>query len=187
MSNPNDLGLLYLEIARGKFVRTKALAERAIEQLENDELVKAPAPGSNSVAITMKHIAGNQLSRWTDFLTTDGEKPWRHRDQEFEDAGWSRVEIMAHWEKGWSTLFEAIDALTPDDLEKHITIRSEPQTVMWAIERQISHYAYHVGQIVYVARMLKGADWQTLSIARGASSAYNDAMGHDTSEASQET
>ena len=137
-----------------------------------------PGPGSNSVAVTMRHIAGNQLSRWKDFLTTDGEKPWRERDSEFEAAPRTRDEVLAHWERGWQALFDALDGLTPDDLLTDITIRSQPQSALSAIERQVAHYGYHVGQIVYVARWIKGDAWQTLSIAPGESATYNRDLGH---------
>ena len=127
----------------------------------------------------MKHIAGNQLSRWTDFLTSDGEKPWRHRDAEFEDHDWSREEILAHWEKGWATLYDAIASLDVNDLTRDVQIRGRSLSVIAAIERQMAHYGYHVGQIVYIARMLRGGAWETLSVPRGGSTAYNRDMGHD--------
>ena len=182
MPTQRDLGRHYLEVLPGRFAFTKSLADGALEQLTDAELVFEPKPGSNSVAVTMKHIAGNQLSRWTDFLTSDGEKPWRHRDTEFEDHAWTREGILAHWEKGWAALFSALEALTPEDLLSDVRIRGRAQSVVAAIERQMAHYGYHVGQIVYVARLIKGDGWQTLSVARGASSAYNADRGHGTED-----
>ncbi len=179
MADARELGPHYLETVKERFASTKSLAERAVKQLTDAELTAEPKPDSNSVAITMKHIAGNQLSRWTEFLTSDGEKSWRHRDTEFEDHEWTRADILAHWERGWSALFEALDALTPSDLTTDVQIRGAPQSVVSAIERQMAHYGYHVGQIVYVARMLKGDAWTTLSVPRGGSSGFNAAMGHE--------
>lgn len=179
MSQNAAVGDAYLQVVKNQFIYTKSLADRAAAQLTDDELRKEPWPGSNSVAITMKHIAGNQLSRWTDFLTTDGEKASRKRDTEFEDHDWSREETLAHWDRGWAALFDALAGLTPDDLMTDVTIRSEPWNVMAAIERQMGHYGYHVGQIVYLARMLRGDDWETLSVPRGASAAFNEALGHE--------
>ena len=175
-----ELGAHYLETVKDRFRHTKALADRAVAQLLDEQLRAEPTPGSNSIAVTMRHIAGNQRSRWTDFLTTDGEKAWRDRDTEFADGDRTRAEILAHWEEGWRTLFEALDALGPDDLQKTVTIRSKPCSAMVAIERQMAHYGYHVGQIVYVARMLLGDGWRTLSVPKGGSDAYNRDMGHDT-------
>ena len=126
----------------------------------------------NSIAVIVKHIAGNMRSRWTDFLTTDGEKPDRERDQEFEDIVKTKEELMARWENGWDCVFRAIGQLTEDDLEKTVYIRSEEHTVMKAIQRQIVHYGMHVGEILQIARTLKGAQWQTLSIAKGKSKEF---------------
>ena len=175
-----DLGAHYLEAVTYRLRFTKELAERAVAQLTDEQLHVEPAPGSNSIAVTMRHIAGNQRSRWTDFLTTDGEKSWRQRDTEFEDGTRTRAEILEHWEEGWRTLFETLDTLQPDDLLETITIRSQPCSVVVAIERQVAHYGYHVGQIVYVARMLLGDDWRTLSVPKGQSDTYNRQQGHDT-------
>jgi hypothetical protein len=146
--------------------KSKAQAEKAIAQLSDDDLHWHPEPESNSVAIIMKHIAGNMLSRWTDFLTTDGEKPHRNRDGEFVDDFKSRTDLMAFWERGWSCAISAIDSLTPVDMQKTVTIRSEPHSVPLAIVRQLAHYCTHVGQIVYIAKLRCGADWKTLSIPK---------------------
>ncbi|HEV2705309.1 MAG TPA: DUF1572 family protein [Pyrinomonadaceae bacterium] len=166
----------YLEDAARRFRATKELAERALAQLTDEELFRAPDAESNSVAVIMKHMSGNMLSRWTDFLTSDGEKPGRSRDAEFDAAGESRETMHARWEEGWSCLFAALDGLTPVDLLRTVTIRGEPHTVVEAINRQLTHYSYHVGQIVFLARSLRGDTWQTLSIARGRSDAFNAEM-----------
>ena len=144
----------------------KALAEGALAQVRDDELHVALGPEENSIAVVVQHVAGNQLSRWTDFLTTDGEKPDRGRDAEFEEQGLSRAALMRRWEAGWGRLFATLEALTPADLERTVTIRGEPHTVVKALLRQVSHYAYHVGQIVQLARHLAGERWTSLSIPR---------------------
>ncbi|HEX8852472.1 MAG TPA: DUF1572 family protein, partial [Pyrinomonadaceae bacterium] len=164
----------YLDSAVQRFRATKELGERAFAQLADAELLVAPDAESNSVAVIIKHMSGNMLSRWTDFLTTDGEKPGRSRDAEFDAAGETRETLVARWEAGWACLFAALDALAPaEDLLRTVTIRGEPHTVVDAINRQLAHYSYHVGQIVFLARQLRGSDWQTLSIARGRSDAFN--------------
>ena len=146
----------------------KDLAERALAQLDEAELHWAPDAEANSVAIVVKHLAGNMVSRWTDFLTADGEKPDRNRDDEFIDTIGTRAELMAAWENGWQCVFDALEPLSDRDLERVVRIRGRDHTVRQAIVRQLTHYAYHVGQIVYLARMRKGAEgWTSLSIARG--------------------
>ncbi len=172
----------YMDAVRRGFERSRVLVERAVAQLSDEELQHVPGVDSNSVNVTMKHMAGNLLSRWTDFLTSDGEKEWRHRDTEFVEAARTREEILAHWESGWAALDVALDSLAPADLVKDITIRSEPWNVMAAIERQMQHYGYHSGQIVYIARLIKGDAWETLSVPRGGSDAFNQGMGHLTGE-----
>jgi len=162
----------FLENARFEFNRNKVLAEKAITQLSDEAFEKIPGEESNSVKIIVQHVAGNLLSRWTDFLTADGEKPWRNRDAEFEQQSISRKELMQKWEQGWTVLFDAIDHLQADDVLKNITIRGEKMTVTQAILRQISHYSYHVGQIVFLAKMLAGKDWKTLSIPKGKSASF---------------
>ncbi len=152
--------------------KLQGLAEKAIAQLPEEALFAAPS-GGNSIAIVMKHLAGNMRSRWTDFLTTDGEKPDRHRDTEFVlDEEDTAERLRERWQAGWQTTLDTIGALTPADLEKTVTIRSEPHTVPQAILRQLSHYAYHVGQIVLLARHLAG-DWQYLSIPPGQSADFD--------------
>ncbi|MHC4959400.1 MAG: DinB family protein [Planctomycetota bacterium] len=151
----------------------KDLAERAMAQLDDAQLQAAPDAEANSVAVIVKHMAGNMRSRWTDFLTTDGEKPDRHRDTEFEEPPATRAGLLELWENGWASVFDALEPLGTGDVTRTVTIRGREHTVMQAVHRQLTHYAYHVGQIVYVARMLKGPeDWKTLSIARGASGDY---------------
>jgi diadenosine tetraphosphate (Ap4A) HIT family hydrolase len=155
------------------FRSQKDLAERAIVQLSDDQLHLALDSNTNSIAVIMKHMAGNMISRWTDFLTTDGEKSDRNRDEEFIDRFDPPAQIMAHWERGWRTLFATLESLTPGDLDRTVTIRGEPHSVMLAISRQLSHYGYHVGQIVQIARILAGDRWTTLTIPRGQSQQYN--------------
>ena len=158
------------------FRSQKALADGAIGQLTDDQLHERLGDDENSIAILVQHIAGNQVSRWTDFLTTDGEKPDRARDGEFEMRSQSRDEILAEWEAGWQVLFGTLESLTPADLDRTVTIRGEPHTIPRAVLRQVSHYGYHVGQIVQLARHLRQGNWETLSIARGASEAFNSKM-----------
>ncbi|HZV71275.1 MAG TPA: DUF1572 family protein [Saprospiraceae bacterium] len=154
----------------------KSLGEKAIKQVNNDEaLFWAPDEKSNSISVIIKHLHGNMLSRWTDFLTTDGEKPWRKRDSEFEETTMTREELMTLWNEGWTCLFDALRALTVEDLEKTIYIRNMGQTVEDAIMRQLAHYAYHVGQIVYLARLVNTGDWTSLTIPKGNSDSYNKA------------
>lgn len=166
-------GTLYLQSVLGNFHGLKKQAERAMAQLEPDQLFVKLEPEGNNIAILVQHMSGNMLSRWTDFLTTDGEKPDRNRDQEFEDMVKTKEELMARWEKGWERVFEAVHKLTEEDLEKTIYIRSEAHTVMKAIQRQVVHYGLHVGEILLIARTLKGAQWQSLSIPKGKSNEYH--------------
>ena len=149
--------------------RTKKQAEKAIAQLSDEDLHWQPDPESNSIAILMKHMAGNMLSRWTDFLTTDGEKPDRNRDGEFIDRFQTRSELMAFWERGWERALGAIESLTPADLDKTVFIRSEAHSVPLAIVLQLTHYSNHVGQIVYIAKHRRGLEWQTLSVPKNRS------------------
>jgi hypothetical protein len=165
----------FLETARFEFVRMKALAEKAMAQVSDAEFERTLSASSisNSVKIIVQHVAGNLLSRWTDFLTSDGEKEWRNRDAEFEDQEISRAALMEKWEQGWKTLFAALDTVSPGHLLQNVYIRREPLTVTQALIRQISHYSYHVGQIVQLAKEWKGEEWQTLSIAKGKSKEHN--------------
>ena len=155
------------------FRNYKKLAERAVEQVSDEEFFARIDEESNSIAVIVKHIAGNLHSRWRDFLTTDGEKSDRNRDTEFEMIGDTRESLMRFWEAGWRTLFENVDPLTVDDFARTVTIRGEPHTVVEAINRQLTHYSYHVGQIVFVAKHLKSSDWKTLSVPRNRSAEFN--------------
>jgi uncharacterized damage-inducible protein DinB len=151
----------------------KRLADNAIAQCPDDKLCAEIDPESNSVAIIMKHLAGNMRSRWTDFLTTDGETPARHRDTEFEAPTKTREELLGTWETGWRLLFDALTPLTDADLARIVTIRTEPHSVMQAINRQTAHYSYHIGQIVYLARHFAGNQWKTLTIPKNKSTEFN--------------
>ena len=150
----------------------KKLAERAMEQCSEDDLQRRPGAGENSIAQIVKHLAGNMRSRWTDFLTTDGEKPDRNRDSEFEDPPADRAALLAQWEAGWALVFAALEPLADADLGRTITIRGEPHSVMQAIHRQVAHYTYHVGQIVLLARQFRGGAWHWLSIPPGRSEEF---------------
>lgn len=157
------------------FKKYKTLGEKAIAQSSDKMLFQEPVTGVNSISIIIRHLHGNMKSRWTDFLTTDGEKPWRNRDEEFEEFITTRAMLLLIWEEGWKYLFTALDSLTPEDLDRVVVIRNEEQTVLEAIQRQIAHYAYHVGQIVYIAKMEQGSNWTSLSIPCNTSDAYNAA------------
>jgi hypothetical protein len=174
-----ELGRHYLADALKIFRSNKQLGERAMAQLTDEQLFTAVDAESNSVAVIVKHLAGNMRSRWTDFLTTDGEKPDRDRDSEFViNENTSRADVLRWWEEGWRVVFGAIEPLRPEDLLRRVVIRGEPHTVVEAINRQVSHYAQHVGQIIFLAKHLRSCDWQTLSIARGQSVKFNEAMRH---------
>ncbi len=168
-----DITAEFLSAAVNAFEANKRLADRAIVQVADEKLHVALDENTNSIAVIMKHIAGNLLSRWTDFLTTDGEKPWRNRDDEFVDSFGSRQEILDYWEGGWACLFGALKSLKPDDLAKTVLIRGEPHSVPLALERSLGHTCYHIGQIVQVARIHAGSNWDTLTIPRGGSAQYN--------------
>ena len=172
----HELTTSYLTDAVALLRYYKRLGERAIEQAPDEALSAALDPESNSIAIIVKHLAGNMRSRWTDFLSSDGEKPDRNRDTEFEEPPRSREELLKMWEKGWGFVFAAVDSLTEADLARTVTIRSEPHSVMQAINRQLAHYAYHVGQIVHLAKHFSGDRWQTLTVPRGKSAEYNAKM-----------
>ena len=170
----NEIGEHYLEDALRTFRNYKNLAERAFRQTGEDDFFRTIDDESNSVAILVKHMASNMLSRWLDFLTTDGEKPNRNRDMEFVMLPeTTKEEMLAYWEQGWASLFGAIEPLKPDDLLRTITIRGQDHTVVQAIDRQLTHYAYHVGQIVYLAKHFKASDWQTLSVPKNKSAEFN--------------
>jgi hypothetical protein len=173
----SDIGSDYLDEVFRSLRGHKRLADDAIGQLTDEQFFALPDPESNSVALIMKHMAGNLRSRFTDFLTTDGEKPDRNRDREFvmhNDA--KRPEVMASWEQNWQLLFETINTLRPDDLVRTVTIRGEPHTVLQALNRAVAHCAYHMGQIVFLAKHWRGTEWKTLSVPKGKSEQYNAKM-----------
>lgn len=151
----------------------KSLGEKAMAQITDEALFQMPDEKSNSISVIVKHLHGNMLSRWTDFLTTDGEKEWRDRDSEFEETIETRDEVIKQWNEGWTCVFSALNTLQPEDFDKTVYIRNMGQTVLEAIMRQMAHYAYHIGQIVYLARLFNEGDWKTLTIPKGGSAAYN--------------
>ncbi|VAV83535.1 hypothetical protein MNBD_BACTEROID02-1668 [hydrothermal vent metagenome] len=163
----------YLNSIKKQFGYYKLLGDKTFEQLNDQDIHWQLNEDSNSVSIIVKHIVGNLLSRWTNFLTEDGEKQWRERDQEFEDTYLNKEALIAAWEKGWQCLFNALESLTNKDLEHIIYIRNQGHTVTEAINRQLSHYAYHIGQIVFVGKMIKNENWKSLSVPKGQSSTYN--------------
>ena len=159
-----------------EFQKIKKLVDKAIEQLSDEQLRVAIDPDANSAAVIMRHMAGNMRSRWVDFMTSDGEKPSRMRDQEFEDPAQTRAELMAEWEHGWQCLFTALTPLTDADLQRTVVIRGEPHSVYKAMSRQVTHYAGHAYQILFLAKHLLGPGWKTLSIPRGQSEEFNRRM-----------
>ena len=165
---------IYLSSAKNQFLYYKKLGELTFEQLSEEELFWQPTSESNNIAIIVQHIVGNMLSRWTDFLTADGEKDWRNRDEEFEPRILSKIQLLEEWNKGWDCLFKTLDALkTEEDLNQIIFIRNEPHTVIEAINRQLAHYPYHIGQLVFIGKMIKNDNWISLSIPKNKSSEYN--------------
>jgi hypothetical protein len=167
----------YFEDALKAFRAYKKLAEKAVAQLQDEEFLVTLDEESNSVAVIMKHIAGNMLSRWTDFLTSDGEKPNRNRDMEFViESQTKREDVIAYWERGWKCVFDALEPLKPEDLGKVVLIRGEEHTVVQAMNRQLMHYAYHIGQIVFLAKHYRSADWTSLSVPRNRSAEFNQSM-----------
>ncbi|MGI4735920.1 MAG: DUF1572 domain-containing protein [Janthinobacterium lividum] len=163
----------FLSSARKQFAYYKLLGDQTFAQVSDEQLFWQPNPACNSLASIVKHLWGNMLSRWTDFLTTDGEKPWRAREAEFDNDLATRAAVLAHWEAGWQCLFRALDGLTAADLGRTIYIRHQGHTVLEAINRQLAHYPYHVGQLVLMGKLLQGEAWQSLSIPRGGSAAFN--------------
>lgn len=163
----------YLSSILKQFEYYKSLGDKTFEQLTFEELKLTPKENTNNISTIVKHMVGNMLSRWTDFLIEDGEKPWRNRDDEFRDTYYSKTEMLNEWEKGWSCLFSAIKSLENKQLEKLIYIRNQGHTVTEAINRQLAHYSYHVGQIVLLGRLNKNDDWLSLSIPKGKSASYN--------------
>ncbi len=164
----------YLESAKSQFIYYKTLGEKAINQLAEEQLFISTNEDSNSIATIVKHISGNMLSRWTDFFTSDGEKEWRNRDSEFEETIKTKEELMIFWNKGWDCFFELLFSLKPEQLSEIIYIRNEKHTVIEAINRQLAHYPYHIGQIVFYAKQLKNSEWESLSIKKNKSKNYND-------------
>ena len=164
----------YIDDSLRQLHKLKSLAEKAIAQIADEHLFTQPDPEGNSIAVIMKHVSGNMRSRWTNFLTTDGEKPDRNRDSEFEmDAGETRASVLARWEDGWTRTFNAISSLQPADLGKTVHVRGEAHSVLEAINRQMTHYAMHVGQIVLLSRLYAGPSWKSLSIPRGQSKTFD--------------
>ncbi|BDS11057.1 DUF1572 domain-containing protein [Aureispira anguillae] len=180
----------YLENTNNLFKYYKQLGDQSMAQLTEEQIFWKNASDENSIATIVKHLSGNMLSRWTNFRTEDGEKTWRNRDDEFEDATLkNKQQVLDKWQIGWACLFDAIEPLKEPDLEQIVYIRNQGHTVLEAMNRQLGHYAYHVGQLVLMAKMQKGKDWQTLSIAKGESKNYNRAKfakekerGHFTEE-----
>lgn len=170
MENINDA---YLDSVKKQFLYYKTIGEKAIGQLEPAQLFVSANDDTNTIATIIRHLSGNMLSRWTDFLTTDGEKEWRNRDGEFENSIQTKEEIMQLWDKGWNCFFNALNALQPQQLTDIIYIRNEGHTIVEAINRQLAHYPYHIGQIIFYAKMLKTTDWESLSIPRNKSNDYN--------------
>ena len=167
---------IFLKSAIQQFHDYKLLAEKTFNQINDADFHFQPNETTNSIAINITHMHGNMLSRWTNFLTDDGEKEWRQRDDEFEAHPYSREKLLQLWEEGWLTVFNALEPLTGDDLDKTIYIRTKPLAVIEAIHRQLTHYAYHAGQIVMLGKIIKGKDWQTLSIAKSQSVTFNSSM-----------
>ena len=163
----------YLQSAHKQFAYYKTLGDKSFAQLPDEALFWQYNPSSNSIAIIVQHLHGNMLSRWTDFLTTDGEKDWRNRDAEFETVITTRAELLQKWEDGWACIFAALENLNTNDLETEIYIRNQAHTVTEAINRQLAHYPYHIGQIVFIAKMATDHNWASLSIPKGNSNTYN--------------
>lgn len=168
------MNTVYLESAKKQFEYYKKLGDKTIAQLPDDKLFWQYNDESNSIAIIVKHLSGNMLSRWTDFLTSDGEKEWRHRDAEFENDIQTKTELIQKWNQGWDCLFNSLNSLTIEDLSKTIYIRNQGHSITEAINRQLAHYPYHVGQMVFIGKMICNEKWTSLSIPKGNSKSYND-------------
>ena len=164
----------YIENTIQLFEYYKHLGDRSLDQIPDEKLNWQPNEESNSMAMIVKHMAGNMLSRWTDFRTSDGEKTWRNREAEFDNDLKTRAEIIAYWNKGWTVLFEALRPIADEELDQMVYIRNQGHTIVEAANRQLGHYAYHVGQMVFLAKMIQNTDWESLSIPKGKSKAYND-------------
>ncbi|TAL43232.1 MAG: DUF1572 domain-containing protein [Chitinophagaceae bacterium] len=174
------LGKEYLDTVTRRVKYYKDLGEKTFEQLDDKDFHFQPSSESNSIAVIVQHITGNMLSRWTNFLTEDGEKEWRNRDDEFEIHQYSKQQVIDVWQKGWNCFLHALESLTEDDLLKTIYIRKEPLSVIDAINRQLAHYPYHIGQVLYTGRIIKDKDWKNLSVPKGKSQAYN--LGNQTKD-----
>ena len=164
---------IHLESIKKQFMYYKLLGEKTFDQLYDEHFFWQYNQESNSIGTIVKHLSGNMISRWTDFLTTDGEKKWRNRDAEFENDLKTKADVLICWNNGWDCLFEALNSLTENDLTKEIFIRNQGQTVLDAISRQLAHYPYHVGQIVFIGKMITNEQWKSLSIPKGESNKYN--------------
>ena len=169
-----SVGKEFLTTVTKRLKYYKDLGDKTMAQLNDWDFHYQPNEESNSIAIIIQHMAGNMLSRWTNFLTEDGEKEWRTRDDEFEVHDFNKQQLMELWEKGWTCFFDALSSLKKKDLKRTVTIRREPLSVIDAINRQLAHYPYHIGQIVHIAKTIKGKNWKNLSIAKGASQVYNE-------------
>ena len=163
----------YLENVKNQFLYYKTIGEKAINQIDEDQLFVSLNQDNNSIAVIVKHLSGNMLSRWTEFMTTDGEKDWRNRDAEFVETITTKQELLEIWKKGWNCFFDALNSIQPEQLSTLIYIRNEGHTILEAINRQLAHYPYHVGQIVFYAKMLKTSYWESLSIPKNKSNNYN--------------
>lgn len=167
------MDLNYLESVYQQFRYYRSLGEKTFDQLTEEQLLWKPNEASNSIAIIVNHLNGNMLSRWTDFLTSDGEKEWRMRDQEFEEVIQSRKELIEKWNTGWDCLFRALDNINEDNMDTIVYIRNQGHTIVEAVNRQLCHYSYHIGQITYIGRLIIDSEWKSLSIPKNASKAYN--------------
>ena len=185
--NEQSITQHYLDDVRASFRAYKKLADKALAQLTDEEYFVTLDEESNSIAVIIKHLAGNMLSRWTDFLTTDGEKPDRNRDMEFViEPQTSKAELLAYWEKGWDCVLNALDQLKPFDFDKQVMIRGEAHSIVQAINRQMTHYAYHIGQLVFLAKHFRSSNWQSLSIPRNRSAGFNEYLKEKMAEGGSE-
>lgn len=182
----DNLAKHFLDDAIKTFRDYKKLADKAFEQVTDEEFFVSLDEESNSIAVIIKHMAGNMLSRWTDFLTADGEKEWRNRDMEFViTKETTRDELLARWEEGWRVVFNAVEPLQPEDVERKVFIRGQEHTVMMAINRQLTHYAYHIGQIVFLAKHFRSSEWKSLSIPRNRSAEFNAYLAEEVERAGE--
>lgn len=168
-----EINAQYLESVKKQFLYYKTLAEKSIHQIDENQLFVSLNDDTNSISVIVKHIKGNMLSRWTDIFTTDGEKSWRNRDDEFVQTYKTKEEVIQNWNQGWTVFFDTLESLKPEDLLRVIYIRNEGHTVIEAINRQLAHYSYHIGQIVFYAKILKNSEWDSLSIPKNKSKDYN--------------